>query len=343
MASCYTLGEVANHSSFNDAWVAVDDKVYNITPFLKSHPGGMAITKEYLGKDISDVIHTSSVHQHSDTAYAMLQDFHIGYLTKTQRGTKETEAPGSELLAQKKWKEEEIVDWSKPMLVQVHRVGNLYDQWIHVPVDKELRLFESNFMEFFSKSPWWVVPSVWVPVILYILYMSVFGGPSVMPWIPETPRLTYVEVFCYASAGILLWTLIEYSLHRFIFHAIPPSSSRFLMTMHFMLHGQHHKVPMDPFRLVFPPVPAAIIVAILYFPAQHFVPLSIGRALLAGGLIGYVCYDLTHYYVHHGTPTPKSYFASMKSYHMAHHYRNHNRGFGISSKLWDVILDTVLH
>lgn len=128
------------------------------------------------------------------------------------------------------------------MLVQVHRVGNLYDQWIHVPVDKELRLFESNFMEFFSKSPWWVVPSVWVPVILYILYMSVFGGPSVMPWIPETPRLTYVEVFCYASAGILLWTLIEYSLHRFIFHAIPPSSSRFLMTMHFMLHGQHHKV-----------------------------------------------------------------------------------------------------
>ena len=87
MASCYTLGEVANHSSFNDAWVAVDDKVYNITPFLKSHPGGMAITKEYLGKDISDVIHTSSVHQHSDTAYAMLQDFHIGYLTKTQRGT----------------------------------------------------------------------------------------------------------------------------------------------------------------------------------------------------------------------------------------------------------------
>lgn len=83
---------------------------------------------------------------------------------------------------------------------------------------------------------------------------------------------------------------------------------------------------MDPFRLVFPPVPAAIIVAILYFPAQHFVPLSIGRALLAGGLIGYVCYDLTHYYVHHGAPAPKSYFASLKSYHMAHHYRNHNLG-----------------
>lgn len=137
---------------------------------------------------------------------------------------------------------QEIVDWSKPMLGQVHRVGNLYEEWIHMPVDKELRLFESNFLEFFSKSPWWVVPSVWVPVILYVLYMSVSGGPSVLPWIPKTPRLTFVEVFCYASAGILLWTLIEYSLHRFIFHATPPSSSRFLVIMHFMLHGQHHKV-----------------------------------------------------------------------------------------------------
>ena len=81
MARSYTLGEVASHSSFNDAWVAVDGKVYDVTPFLKAHPGGMDITKEYLGKDISDVIHSGNVHQHSTTAYAMLQDFKIGSLT----------------------------------------------------------------------------------------------------------------------------------------------------------------------------------------------------------------------------------------------------------------------
>lgn len=340
MAQSYTLGEVANHSSLNDAWVVVDGKVYNITSFLESHPGGKAVTEEHLGKDISDVIHSSTIHEHSETAYAMLQDFHIGYLEKQQhRAGKAAHSPD---VTRKKWKEEEVVDWSKPLLGQIHRVGDLYDEWVHMPVNKELRLFESNIMEFLSKSPWWVVPCVWVPVILYTLYMAVFGGPSVLSWIPETPPLTLVEVFCYVPAGVLLWTLIEYSLHRFIFHAVPSSSSRFMTTMHFILHGQHHKVPMDHLRLVFPPTPAAIIVAILYFPAQHFVPLSIGRALLAGGLIGYVWYDLTHYYVHHATPPPKSYLATMKSYHMAHHYKDHTLGFGISSKLWDIVLNTVL-
>ena len=134
------------------------------------------------------------------------------------------------------------MDWSKPILSQVYRVGDLYDEWVHMPVNKELRLFQSDFMELFSKSPWWVVPCVWIPVILYASYMSVLGGPSVLPWIPETPGLTFMEALCYIPAGILLWTLIEYLLHRFVFHAVPPSSSRFLITMHFAIHGQHHKV-----------------------------------------------------------------------------------------------------
>lgn len=79
-------------------------------------------------------------------------------------------------------------------------------------------------------------------------------------------------------------------------------------------------------RLVFPPVPAGIIVLMLYLPIGHLLPLNVGRALLAGGLLGYMGYDLTHYYLHHGSPTPGSYFASLKTYHVAHHYVNYNQG-----------------
>ena len=82
----------------------------------------------------------------------------------------------------------------------------------------------------------------------------------------------------------------------------------------------------DTMQLVFPPVPAGIIVLILYLPIAHLLPLSVGRALLAGGLLGYIGYDLTHYYLHHGSPTPGSYFASLKTYHVAHHYINYNQG-----------------
>lgn len=42
--------------------------------------------------------------------------------------------------------------------------------------------------------------------------------------------------------GMLLWSLMEYLLHRFLFHMKPPSNSYYLITLHFILHGQHHKV-----------------------------------------------------------------------------------------------------
>ena len=43
-------------------------------------------------------------------------------------------------------------------------------------------------------------------------------------------------------AGILLWTFLEYTLHRFLFHMEPPKDSKILIGLHFVLHGQHHKV-----------------------------------------------------------------------------------------------------
>ena len=42
--------------------------------------------------------------------------------------------------------------------------------------------------------------------------------------------------------GIFGWTFTEYALHRWLFHRDPPTSSYFLITLHFLLHGQHHKV-----------------------------------------------------------------------------------------------------
>lgn len=42
--------------------------------------------------------------------------------------------------------------------------------------------------------------------------------------------------------GMLLWSLIEYLIHRFLFHMKPPGDSYYLIMLHFILHGQHHKV-----------------------------------------------------------------------------------------------------
>lgn len=41
---------------------------------------------------------------------------------------------------------------------------------------------------------------------------------------------------------MILWSLLEYLIHRFVFHMKPPASNYYLITLHFLLHGQHHKV-----------------------------------------------------------------------------------------------------
>lgn len=41
---------------------------------------------------------------------------------------------------------------------------------------------------------------------------------------------------------MVLWSLLEYLIHRFVFHMKPPASNYYLITLHFLLHGQHHKV-----------------------------------------------------------------------------------------------------
>ena len=39
----YTLADVASHAVKADCWMAVEGKVYDVTSFIPSHPGGEAI------------------------------------------------------------------------------------------------------------------------------------------------------------------------------------------------------------------------------------------------------------------------------------------------------------
>ena len=62
--------------------------------------------------------------------------------------------------------------------------------------------------------------------------------------------------------------------------------------------------------------------------------------LFVGAILGYMCYDLTHYYLHHGTPY-FAYFQRLKSYHVKHHFINYKRGQSVTV-LWTVVLDSFI-
>nr|XP_021528266.1 fatty acid 2-hydroxylase isoform X1 [Aotus nancymaae] len=242
---------------------------------------------------------------------------------------------------------QDLVDWQKPLLWQVGHLGEKYDEWVHQPVTRPIRLFQSDLIEGLSKTVWYSVPVIWMPLVLYLSwsYYRTFAQGNVRLFTSFTtehavavPKSMFPGIF---MLGIFLWSLMEYFIHRFLFHMKPPSDSYYLIMLHFVMHGQHHKAPFDGSRLVFPPVPASLAIGVFYVCLQLILPEAVGGTVFAGGLLGYVLYDMTHYYLHFGSPPKGSYLYNLKAHHVKHHFAHQMSGFGISTKLWDYCFHTL--
>jgi len=187
-------------------------------------------------------------------------------------------------------------------------------------------MFENDFLEKFSRIHPITPFAVYVPLLSYVTYRSVMRGTAVG------------SMLGLMLAGLLMWTLTEYALHRSVFHWTKdtPFGRRF----HFLAHGVHHDYPNDTDRLVMPLLtsgPLAVIFwAIFYFTtgAANAEPLYVGFG------IGYLMYDGTHYAVHHFKQTTRI-GKYIKRHHMLHHHMDHDGGFGVSTPLWDIVFRTM--
>jgi cytochrome b involved in lipid metabolism len=70
----YTLSEVAKHNKFNDGWLIINNKVYDVSNF--NHPGG-DIIRIGLGKDATHLFYNKYV-RHSSRAKNLLKNYLIG-------------------------------------------------------------------------------------------------------------------------------------------------------------------------------------------------------------------------------------------------------------------------
>jgi len=186
-------------------------------------------------------------------------------------------------------------------------------------------LFESKFMEFFSHVHPATPAILYVPVIGYMLYRAFSEG-----------NMSIFVVVVFFVLGVLMWTLLEYVVHRYVFHYEPKSrAGKFL---HFMIHGVHHDYPNDASRLVLPPVislPMAVLLYFIFFGTfGRFAP-----AIAAGFALGYVSYDTIHFATHHFAMKSRVGLW-LKQYHLRHHYKDDQAGYGVSSPLWDYVFGT---
>ena len=51
----YTMADVAEHNTEADCWIILDERVYDITRFIHTHPGGAGPIVNMAGKDATDV------------------------------------------------------------------------------------------------------------------------------------------------------------------------------------------------------------------------------------------------------------------------------------------------
>lgn len=252
-----TEAEVQKHNTAKSCYVTIGKKVYDVTDFLDSHPGGADLVLDYAGKDIADILKDEDSHAHSETAYEVLDDSLVGFLvtdklaanghtngsangngvangngTANGNGNGVTQINGevnqyvhprtgmsceedlsrdTDLDAD--YKKHKFLDLNRPLLMQVWFGGfskEFYLDQVHRPRHyrggASAPLF-GNFLEPLSLTPWWVVPLVWGPCVSYGTFLAAQG-------FLDRP----IVGVAYWIGGFFLWSLIEYILHRFLFH-----------------------------------------------------------------------------------------------------------------------------
>lgn len=139
-------------------------------------------------------------------------------------------------------------------------------------------------------------------------------------------------LFAFIS-GVILWTLLEYLMHRFLGHE--HRGRNFFKAE----HGQHH-AKYNYFAPAYKKAFMAMVVtATLFILINAIVTASIALAFLAGFLGMYILYEVTHYRFHIRKPVAKP-FIILRKHHFYHHFHNPKTNHGVTSRFWDRVFGT---
>ena len=190
----------------------------------------------------------------------------------------------------------------------------------------QAQLFNNQYLEYLTKTHPLVIWGMYTPVIILLPYYS-------------AGKLDYngTSLFFLFIGGMLIWSLVEYILHRFLFHHHAETERG--KKINYLLHGNHHEYPRDKERLFMPAVPSLIIASVFFIlmfavMGEHVFP------VFPGFLFGYLIYGTMHYAIHAWNPPFKWMKALWRNHHL-HHYKNDDKGFGVSSTLWDHVFGTM--
>jgi sterol desaturase/sphingolipid hydroxylase (fatty acid hydroxylase superfamily) len=188
------------------------------------------------------------------------------------------------------------------------------------------KLFENPILEKLSRT------HISVPLIIFAVYAI-----SLLYWSITHTTLSATTTVTLFFAGLIIFTWVEYMVHRHVFHMKVINKMR--EKLQYTMHGVHHEFPKDKDRLAMPPLLSVTISTVLLL-LLRLVMGDFAFAFLPGFLVGYAAYLGVHYMVHIYAP-PKNIFKALWINHSVHHYKDGEVVFGVSSPLWDYIYGTM--
>jgi sterol desaturase/sphingolipid hydroxylase (fatty acid hydroxylase superfamily) len=154
-----------------------------------------------------------------------------------------------------------------------------------------------------------------VETILY--FAEMYLAPVIAVVLFTASPLGPVESAVLAVAGIVSWTLAEYTFHRIVLHRLAPTQ-----------HRLHHANPGKPVLSISWQI--WVCFAVVYLIADG--------AFLAGSLVAYAWYLFVHHCTHHSVDRLPAFLIR---YHNGHH-KLATRNYGVTTSLWDHVFGTVL-
>ena len=190
-----------------------------------------------------------------------------------------------------------------------------------------VRLFKNDLLERLTRTSLTTTIAFWLPI-----------SCGAMAFGLSQAQLTGASAAGALTAGLAAWMLIEYFLHRFVFHLERwvPAAARFC----FVMHGCHHADPADASRDIMPLVGSTPMMCVVLASAISSAGQALGLVFFGAFSLGYLAYDVTHYGCHQWT-LPGRIGAYLQRHHLLHHFRDETRHFGVSSPLFDWLFGTL--
>lgn len=188
------------------------------------------------------------------------------------------------------------------------------------------RLFQNKYLELLlTKAPPLLIWGMYTPVLIWMLYHAASAHGF------SAQNILFIFIISF-----LAWTLFEYLIHRFVFHWV--SDQPRIERIAYIFHGNHHHYPRDRMRLFMPPVPSFIFAG-FFFCLFYLVGREFAFVIFPGFIFGYLSYASIHYAIHAFAP-PFKWLKPLWRQHHLHHYKNEQKGFGVSNLFWDKIFGT---